>query len=191
LEEPISISNLNDFIFCPISIYFHNLYGNASTLLFQDSAQINGSFVHEKVDNKEYSDKKSLLQGISVYCEQYNLIGKIDVFDTQTGILTERKKKITTIYDGYVFQLYAQCFALREMGYTVNEIRFYSFDDNKTLRIGLPENDKVMFSKFIKLINDIEDFDTDLFVPTTTSKCENCIYEPLCDRSIGRVNSAE
>ena len=184
LEEPISISNLNDFIFCPISIYFHNLYGNVNTLLFQDTAQINGSFVHEKVDNNEYSDEKSVLQGISVYCEQYNLIGKIDVFNTQTGILTERKKKITTIYDGYIFQLYAQCFALREMGYTVNEIRFYSFDDNKTHRVELPENDEEMFSKFIKLLGDIEAFNADLFVPSTIAKCEKCIYEPLCDRSM-------
>ena len=191
LEEPISISNLNDFIFCPISIYFHNLYGNASTLLFQDTAQINGSYVHEKVDNNEYSDKKNTLQGISVYCERYNLIGKIDVFNIQSGVLTERKKKITTIYDGYIFQLYAQCFALREMGYAVNEIRFYSYDDNKTHRTELPENNEEMFSKFIRLLSDIEVFDADLFVPSTTAKCENCIYEPLCDRSIVEVNNAE
>ena len=24
-EQPLSISNLNDFIFCPVSIYFHSL----------------------------------------------------------------------------------------------------------------------------------------------------------------------
>lgn len=27
MEEIILISWLNDFIFCPVSIYFHNLYG--------------------------------------------------------------------------------------------------------------------------------------------------------------------
>ena len=27
MENPIIISNLNDFIFCPASIYFHNIYG--------------------------------------------------------------------------------------------------------------------------------------------------------------------
>ena len=49
-----------------------------------------------------------MLQGISVYCEKYNLVGKIDVFDEKTGILTECKKKIKTVYDGYIYQIYAQ-----------------------------------------------------------------------------------
>lgn len=48
-----------------------------------------------------------MLQGVSVYCEKYNLVGKIDVFDEKTGILTERKKKIKTVYDGYIYQIYA------------------------------------------------------------------------------------
>ena len=40
-----------------------------------------------------------MLQGIPVYCEKYNLIGKIDTFDSVKGILTERKKKIKMVYD--------------------------------------------------------------------------------------------
>ena len=28
MDDIILISNLNDFIFCPVSIYFHKLYGN-------------------------------------------------------------------------------------------------------------------------------------------------------------------
>ena len=66
-----------------------------------------------------------MLQGVSVYCEKYNLVGKIDVFDEKTGILTERKKKIKTVYDGYIYQIYAQYFSLIEMGYKVNELRLY------------------------------------------------------------------
>ena len=55
-----------------------------------------------------------------------------------TKTLIERKKKITTIYDGYVFQLYAQYYCLIEMGYLVEKIQFYSFDSNKTYPIKLP-----------------------------------------------------
>ena len=33
MEDLILISNLNDFIFCPVSIYFHKLYGNQDILI--------------------------------------------------------------------------------------------------------------------------------------------------------------
>lgn len=128
-EEPIAISNLNDFIFCPVSIYFHSLE-DGDDILTKDSYQLNGSNAHRKSDSATYSTRKSVLQGIGIYCEKYNLVGKIDVFDTKSGILTERKKKITKIYDGYVFQIYAQYFSLIEMGYKVVKLRLYSMDDN-------------------------------------------------------------
>lgn len=116
-EEPILISNLNDFIFCPVSIYFHSLESDEENLLGQDSFQLNGTAAHEKSGSGKYSSRKNVLQGISVYSGKYNLCGKIDVFDADTGILTERKKLIKVVYDGYVFQLYAQYYALKEMGY--------------------------------------------------------------------------
>ena len=114
-EQPIAISHLNDFIFCPASIYFHALE-QGEHLLVQSPDQLNGTKAHEKSDSATYSTQKNMLQGIGIYSETYNLIGKIDVFDCQNGILTERKKKIKTIYDGYVFQLYAQYYCLVEMG---------------------------------------------------------------------------
>ena len=105
MEEPISITWLNDFIFCPASIYFHNLYGTVSSVSFQDVSQINGSSAHRRLDSGKYSTRKTLLSGISVYSEKYNLIGKIDLYDADRHELIERKKRIRTVYDGYVFQL--------------------------------------------------------------------------------------
>ena len=43
MDDAIIILKLNDFIFCPVSIYFHNLYGNRSTITYQNTEQINGS----------------------------------------------------------------------------------------------------------------------------------------------------
>lgn len=182
-EEPLIISNLNDFIFCPASIYFHSLEEDEENLLGQDSYQINGSAAHEKSDKAEYSSRKSVLQGISIYCEKYNLCGKIDVFDSESGILTERKKKIKTIYDGYVFQVYAQYFALIEMGYPIKEIRLYSMDDNKVYKISFPEDDKPMLKKFESLIYEINNFSFEFFHQTNIEKCRHCIYETLCSYS--------
>lgn len=122
MEEIILISYLNDFIFCPVSIYFHKLYGNMEKNLYQRDYQINGTDAHKSIDTHTYSTRKDVLQGIDVYTEEYGIIGKIDVFDVKNCTLTERKNKIIEIYDGYVFQLYAQYFALKEMGYKVKMI---------------------------------------------------------------------
>lgn len=184
MEEAISITSLNDFIFCPASIYFHMIDGDTERTLYQSEYQLNGTSAHRTIDNKEYSDKRNVLQGVSVYSEKYNLIGKIDVFDIDSCRLTERKKQIKTIYDGYIFQLYGQYFALREMGYIVNELRLYSLIDNKVYKINKPEDDKEMLNKFEKVIDNVNNFRFESFIQENKSKCLNCIYEPLCSFSI-------
>lgn len=185
-DNLISITMLNDFIFCPISIYFHNLYGEADRTLYQSADQINGSAAHNSIDNQKYSSKSNILQGISVYCDKYGLVGKIDVFDVSKGILTERKRSIKEIYDGYVFQLYAQYYGLIELGYSVNKLQLHSVINNRTYSIVKPEDDIIMFGKFEKVINDIRTFKIELFEQSNKEKCAHCIYEPACDCSLDR-----
>lgn len=127
MDDIIIISNLNDFIFCPASIYFHKLYGSQDNLTYQSSYQINGSRAHESVDNSSYSTKKSIITALDVYSDKYKLSGKIDIYDMEKQLLVERKKHISKIYDGYVFQLYAQYYALTEMGYAIFSSRFQRF----------------------------------------------------------------
>lgn len=188
-EQPISIANLNDFIFCPASIYFHSLDESTDDFLVKDSFQINGTAAHEKSDRGEYSTRKTMLQGISVYSSKFNIFGKIDTFDIKKGILVERKKKTSVIYDGYVFQLYAQFFALKEMGYCISELHLYSMDDNKVYRVNLPEEDKDMYNKFCNTISEMNEFKLELFKQQNVSKCKRCIYEPLCSFSALKENS--
>lgn len=183
-DNAITFSSLNDFIFCPASIYFHNIYGSQMTLTYQKSPQIKGSDAHKSIDNQCYSSKKNVLQAMSCYCEKYNLVGKIDLFDIDTGVLTERKNLIKNIYDGYLFQLYAQYFALTEMGYDVKTIRFYSYSDNKVYVQKLPKDNPEMLSKFENTINEMRTMDLSNFYQTNADKCRNCIYEPACDRSL-------
>lgn len=47
-EESIMITALNDFVFCPISIYFHNLDTQSDDMTFQSSDQLNGKESHRK-----------------------------------------------------------------------------------------------------------------------------------------------
>ena len=184
MEQPITITSLNDFIFCPASIYFHKQYESLKTIVYQSEFQINGKHAHESVDNQAYSSRSNILQGIDVYCEKYNLTGKIDLFFADTGELVERKKLIKNIYDGYVFQIYAQYFAMIEMGYSVKKLCLHSLDDNRKYPIKFPEEDKVMFDKFESIIKSMASFDILRFVQTNESKCQNCIYEPFCDRTL-------
>lgn len=184
MEETILISYLNDFIFCPVSIYFHKLYGAMDKTLYQSSFQINGTNAHKSIDSKKYSTKKNILQAINVYSEEFGIQGKIDTFDIDNGILTERKNTVTKIYDGYIFQVYAQYYALEEMGYKVKKIRIHSLTNNKNYDVKLPKDDNEMLEKFENLIKEIRLFNMENFVQTNIKKCQKCIYEPSCDRSL-------
>jgi CRISPR-associated protein Cas4 len=183
MENLLNITALNDFIFCPASIYFHSLYDGVDKMLYQNTDQINGTKAHEAIDTKQYSGSASL-QSFEVYCEKYHLIGKIDLYDISSKTLIERKKKVKAIYDGYIFQLYAQYFAMTEMGYEVKSLIIRSLDDNKNYNIELPQNDVVMFKKFEKVITDIDEFSMSNFVQTNPEKCKRCIYAPCCDREV-------
>ncbi|MDD7403446.1 MAG: type V CRISPR-associated protein Cas4 [Butyribacter sp.] len=183
MDDVILITELNDFIFCPASIYFHHLYGSRDTMLYQNEAQIKGTNAHMAIDTGRYSSDSEILQGLDVYCEEYRLLGKIDVYDGRKKILRERKRQIKTVYDGYIFQLYAQYFSLIEMGYEVRELQLYSMADNKVYFVKKPSEDKVMLDKFEKLIQDMRNFQLgDGFIQDNIKKCANCIYEPACDR---------
>ncbi|MBR7063911.1 MAG: type V CRISPR-associated protein Cas4 [Treponema sp.] len=184
MELYLKISNINDFIFCPLSIYYHQLYGSLDERMYYDKPQLDGKAAHATIDEKRYSTHKNILQGIDVYSDKYKLCGKIDIFDVEKGLLTERKKHISKIYDCYVFQLYAQVLCLREMGYTVKECRLYSSDDNKVHPIPLPEEDESMFEKFKATNEAMHTINLATYKPKSADKCNNCIYNDFCDRPL-------
>lgn len=180
METNIIISNLNDFIFCPRSIYFHNLYYNFEEKLFHNTYQQEGKSVHKNIDENNYSSKKNILQGMDIYSEELGIIGKIDLYDKDKKQLIERKKKIKTIYEGYYLQLYAQYYCLIEMGYDVKELYFHSLSDNKRINVELPNdsNKKRLKEILFKMRNfNLEDKN----FTQNINKCMMCIYKELCD----------
>ena len=181
MEHYIPISFLNDFIFCPRSIYFHQVYTSFDTSVYHESVQTKGRIAHLNIDNKKYSSRRDILQGIAVYSSEYSVCGRIDVFNRKNGLLTERKKKVTKIYDGFVFQIYAQYHCLTEMGYNVQKLCIHSLDDNKSYFIPLPKDSPKMALQFKKLLNKIKVFDLEKEFYPNISKCNKCIYKNLCD----------
>lgn len=178
MDSYIQISKLNDFIFCPYSVYLHSIYEKFDQKTFHFACQTVGKLSHENIEKGIYTTSKWVLQGVEVYCEKYNLAGKIDIFDLKTGSLVERKYKIKNIFDGYKYQLYAQMFALEEMGYKVKSLNIQSLSDNKRYKISLPDKEEI--NKFEKLIEKINNYKPNNKIKKNLNKCSKCIYKSLC-----------
>jgi CRISPR-associated protein Cas4 len=179
MEDNIIISNINDFLFCPRSIYFHNLYGGYDEHMYHSSSQIQGKISHKNIDEKKYTTRKSILQGMEIYSEELGVVGKIDLFDQEQGILTERKNKIAFVYEGYLLQIYAQYFCLTEMGYAVKTIRLYSISDNKIHSVEIPSLKQK--ERLLDVLSKMREFQLNADFTQNKNKCIKCIYRHLCD----------
>lgn len=181
MESYLMITVINDFIFCPRSIFFSGVYHNSvNDKLFQQTPQIVGLANHKTIDQKTYSSKRSIVTGLTVYSQKYNLLGVIDILDCETKTLTERKYSITAVYDGFRYQLYAQYFALCEMGFLVDHLRLYSVKDNKVYPVNLPSEQEI--AAFENTLSQIRNFSMlDPFPEPNPNKCRHCIYRTLCD----------
>ena len=180
MEPYLSITQINDFTFCPRSLLFHDfLRGNFSPEKFRETPQIQGLASHAAIDSATYSARNDILQGSMVYSSKYNLLGRIDLFFIKSGLLRERKYSITAVYDGFRYQLYAQYFALNEMGYQVKRMELYSAKDNRKYPVELPDAAAVCeFEKTIAAIRAyIPEQDT---TPPNLSKCRHCNYREIC-----------
>lgn len=93
----ISISTLNDFIFCPYSIYLHNVYMEADETMYHAAPQTKGKVAHETVDRKTASNRSDDILALPVYSEEYGLMGKIDVYKQKEKKLIERKYQLKQI----------------------------------------------------------------------------------------------
>lgn len=181
MDDYISISTLNDFIFCPYSIYLHNVYMDADEGLYHAKPQTRGRIAHETVDNKTASNRKDDLLSLPVYSSQYKLMGKVDVYRRKEKMLIERKYQLKQIFQGQIYQLWAQYFCLQEMGYEVERIAFYETSTNKMIPIPLPEEKGIIqFAAFIESFHQFNPADT---IHTNPNKCRHCIYCNLCDKT--------
>jgi CRISPR-associated exonuclease Cas4 len=179
MDDIIQISKLNDFVYSPETLYLHQIYEGFDVATHHDLPQTRGRLNHETIDNGEYSSSKHLLQSTTIYCEKYGLVGKIDIFDSKKHHLIERKTLVKTIYPGYKYQLWAQMFALQEMGYTVLKLFVHSLTDNKRYPIDKP-NPKEL-EEFETLIANIRTYDplTILTHPEMSKTAQISIYKEL------------
>lgn len=180
MEELLPITYINDFLFCPRSLYYGNIFRRSrSDDTFQQTPQKSGKAAHRTVDTDTYSTRKTILSGTMVYCEEFRLIGRIDLYDTATGTLTERKYSVSAVWEGFRLQLYAQCFALREMGHHPRTLRLHSVKDNRLHPVDLPgEPDR---ARLRQILAQMRAYRLDQPFEPNPKKCAACIYRGLCD----------
>ncbi|MDR2789935.1 MAG: type V CRISPR-associated protein Cas4 [Campylobacteraceae bacterium] len=180
MHNYIAISTLNDFIFCPYSIYLHNVYMGGDEELVHAVPQTRGKVAHGTIDNKNYSSRKDEITGLPVYCGELGIVGNIDIYKTKEKLLIERKYQINEIYQGQIYQLWAEYFCMIEMGYDVKNLAFYAISTNKTFPAAVPneENKKELQDFILKF----KQFDPEQSISINTNKCTHCIYCALCDK---------
>ena len=67
MNDYIPLSTLNDFIFCPYSIYLHSVYMESDEDLYKATPQIKGTIAHNGVDEKKSSTRRSDIMSLPVY----------------------------------------------------------------------------------------------------------------------------
>lgn len=178
----IPISLIGNYLYCPYSIYLHNVYMETDDSVYKAEHLYKGSVVHRAVDEKRMDNRKEVLQAFPVFSERMGLVGKIDVFNVKTGELVERKTKVDRIYPRHIYQLWAQLFCLREMGYDVTKLSLYDYTANKKHDVKIPtvkdEEDFVSFIKAMRDYNPSEDV-----VDVHEQKCRYCIFTNMCDKT--------
>jgi len=182
MESYLPISYLNDFVFCPYSIYLHQVFDNNNEVVYSAKPQQRGRLAHDNIDAfKKSSPSMAILKGIYVISNRLGIYGKIDTLYVKEKKLVESKYRISTLYRGYYYQLWAQYFALTEMGYHVNEICFYSISDKKTYPVKRPGTEEL--KELRAHIKKIARFDFDRSINVNPAKCQHCIYASLCDKT--------
>ncbi len=179
-EDYIPISTLNDFIFCPYSIYLHNVYMETDEGLYHATPQTRGKIAHETIDNKKASNRVDDLQALPIISEEYGLMGKIDIYKGKEHKLIERKYQLKNIYQGQIYQLWAQYLCMKEMGYDVKEIAFYVISTNKMIPIDLPNH--IQLSEFQRFLDEYRKYDPSSPLKANINKCLHCIYCSICDK---------
>lgn len=174
MDSAIPISTINDFLFCPKSLYLHSIYSSFDTKTFHDNPQTIGRISHENIENETYTTSKHILQALSVYSAYLGVKGKIDIYDSKTGYLIERKYRVKSIYKGFRYQLYAQMYCLEELGFKVKRLFIQSLSDNKRYEISIPTQEER--KEFENIISQMKLFDIVALNNHACNHCSNNIY---------------
>jgi len=180
MKAYIPITYLNDFVFCPYSVYLHQVFDNNTEDLYSANPQQVGKTAHADIDDFK-EEKPEVIKGCYVISNKLGVYGKIDTYYVNLERLVESKYEIKTLYRGYYYQIWCHYFALTEMGFKVKELQFYAIKNNKIYPIPIPT--KADYEELRAHIKKIAWFDFEQKINVNPAKCKHCIYAALCDKT--------
>lgn len=178
MEHYLAITTLNDFIFCPYSIYLHQIYDFNKEETYHDEYQSKGKRLHDFIDNNK--DVESW-KNAYVYSEKFGIYGKIDDYNPATKELIEYKSTIAIAFKGYYYQIWAQYLCMTEMGVKIEKMAFFDFKQNQKIEIPIPSQSDV--EELLIHIKKVQRFDFNIEINVNPNKCKHCIYNNLCEKS--------
>lgn len=113
--EPILISALNDYVFCPRRCALKQIEGQWGDNVHTAA----GTLLHDHADSPGYETGEgvTVLRALPLYSARYGLAGKADIVEMRDGepVPVEYKKGKRRKFDNDDVQLCAQAFCLEEM----------------------------------------------------------------------------
>lgn len=180
MEESISISALNQFIFCPRRCALMNIEG----IWRANEHTVKGTILHEHTDKLGYETDKGgkLLRALPLFSKKYGLSGKADIveFRGKEIIPVEYKKGKRREFDNDNIQLMAQALCLEEM-FKV-EIRrgfIYHAMSKRRREVLLDESLRNETIQTIKLVRELLQGEK---IPKAELKprCDGCSLDGIC-----------
>lgn len=114
-SEPILISALADYVFCPRRCALKQIEGQWG----ENAHTVTGTLLHERADEPGYETSVgvTLLRALPLVSERYGLTGRADIVEVHadTYIPVEYKKGKRRKFENDEVQLCAQAFCLEEM----------------------------------------------------------------------------
>lgn len=180
MDSLIPISELNDFIFCPYSIYLHNVFKSVDRDVYQAKPQVKGAISHkEEVDRKRFDS--NIITELPVISEKLGIQGVIDRYDSLSETLIENKYKLTNIYRGQLLQIWAQYYCMTEMDYPIRRLQFHVISTDSYIEISLPDASDIQ--SLVETIQRFRKYRPTDPIEINSNKCSHCIYNPLCDKT--------
>jgi CRISPR-associated exonuclease Cas4 len=178
--EPVLISALNQFVFCPRRCALMHVEG-----IWSDNEHtVIGSLLHEHTDEPGYETDGdvTLLRALPLYSTRYGLTGKADIVEMRQGMPcpVEYKKGRRRQFENDDIQLCAQALCLEEMfGTTVTEGFIYHAASKRRRRVVFDER---LRAETIQTIAAVRQMLAEARVPAAELKpcCDGCSLRGVC-----------
>jgi CRISPR-associated exonuclease Cas4 len=205
VTDPLPLSALNDFLFCPRRAWLKFVEG----LRGENEHTIIGDLAHEHVDFPGFEQRAgwTLLRALPVFSDRLGLSGKADLVEVRFGKsqISDLKSKMPCVaaarpveykkgpkrrFDNDEVQLCAQALCMEEMfGLTVEAGAIFYVQSQRRLNVPF---DAALRALTLRAISDLKSLISNPAIPPAELKpqCEGCSLHEVCLPELARSASA-